>query len=111
MDTFNPQNFLTNKGPELYYFVIIYGSKPGDPLDDSRYGAHQRRTEIALRPRLPRSGMSMAEIEMFARVFTGYQWQDIKHTNFWHCEFCGACCEASLSRFHLLVFSKTNRRE
>lgn len=35
--------------------------------------------------------MTAVEIEEFCRLLTGYQWQDIKHNHFWHCEFCGAC--------------------
>lgn len=87
----NPRDFLKNKGPELEYTIIIYGSKPGDPLDESRSGANQRRVEITLRPRLPRANMPCAEIEAFAHIFTAFQWQDIKHTNYWRCEFCSTC--------------------
>ncbi len=87
---FSPRTLLNNTGPEVNYTMIVYGSTPGDPVNDDRYGMHQRRVEIVVRPRLPRDHMTIPEINEFCRLFMAYQWQDVKHTNFWHCEFCGA---------------------
>lgn len=96
---YDPDTLLSNKGPELIHQVLIYGSKPGDPLNDDRYGAHQRRAEMTLYLRLPRSGMTKNDIGAFANQFIGLQWPDLKHTQFWHCEFCGACLAVLTDRY------------
>ncbi len=88
---YDPDTVLSNKGPELIHNVLVYGSKPGDPLNDDRFGENQRRVEITLHPRLPRFGMAKDEIATFAKLFIAVQWPDLKHTQFWHCEFCGTC--------------------
>lgn len=87
---FNPRTLVDNKGPVIDFTIIAYGSKPGDPKDD-REG--QRRVEIAAHPRLPRDNMTDTEINEFCSLFLMYQWQDIKHNNYWHCEFCGKCLD------------------
>jgi len=79
--------------------MIVYGSTPGDPVNDDRYGIHQRRVEIVVRPRLPRDNMTIPEINEFCRLFMAYQWQDVKHTNFWHCEFCDKPTRVSKTNF------------
>ncbi|KLO17771.1 hypothetical protein SCHPADRAFT_846040 [Schizopora paradoxa] len=83
-----PDDLLTNKGKRIIFNVIIYGSKPGDPLNDERFGEHQRRCELTLYPRLPHNRMTKDEITSFAKQFLFYQWPDFKHTQFWHCEIC-----------------------
>jgi len=32
--------------------------------------------------------MAKDEIATFAKLFIAVQWPDLKHTQFWHCEFC-----------------------
>lgn len=88
-----PDDLLSNKGRKIVYNVVIFGSKPGDPprANDDLFGRHQRRAEITLYPRLPHNRMSKEEITSFAKQFLFYQWPDFKHTQFWHCEICGAC--------------------
>lgn len=88
---YDPNTLLSNKGPELIHEIVIYGSKAGDPFNDGRFGEDQRRAELTLYYHLPRSGMTRDDIVEFARQFMGLQWPDLKHTQFWHCEFCGAC--------------------
>jgi hypothetical protein len=46
----------------LELLIVAYASRDTAPLGDERYGADQRRLEIALRPKLPRAGMGPQEI-------------------------------------------------
>ncbi|KLO17763.1 hypothetical protein SCHPADRAFT_936784 [Schizopora paradoxa] len=101
-EIFNPRTFLDNTGPEIEYSIIVYGSKPGDTLTDARYGMHQRRVEINVFPRLPRNNMSAAEMDRFCASFLACFWWDIKHNNFWHCEFCDK--ESRVSKTNFMSF-------
>jgi hypothetical protein len=91
----------------LELLIIAYGSHDTDTLEDERYGADQRRLEIALRPKLPRAGMNPQEISEWANLWSTLQYQSIKHrcvaywtslsgtqtiamlhSQKWCCEFC-----------------------
>ncbi|KAI0066238.1 hypothetical protein BV25DRAFT_1797413 [Artomyces pyxidatus] len=74
--------------PVLNLLIIVYGSSSTDPVSDSRYGAHQRRLELELRPKLPMIGMSPAEISTWTSALVRRIHPDVKHSQRWHCEFC-----------------------
>ena len=71
--------------------IIVYGSAAGDPTDNSRFaGADQRRVEINFSPRVPDSKVSKPrEIRMWAQSLAQGLGTDVKHSQKWHCEFCG----------------------
>jgi hypothetical protein len=63
----------------LELLMIIYGSRDTDILGDERYGADQRRLEIALRPKLPRAGMNPMEISEWANLWCSLHYKNMKH--------------------------------
>lgn len=79
-------------GQVLDLTIIVYGSSENDPNDDSRFsGYNQRRVELEFRPPVPKADM-LGNVD---RMMTWAKWsiiellQDIKHSQKWHCEFCG----------------------
>ena len=79
-----------NTGPVMHLLVILYGSRKREEVSLDRFGEHQRRVEIDMRPRLPRPGMTPLEISQWAHHFVGVNYQSFKHSQKWHCEYCGA---------------------
>ncbi|KAF7789382.1 hypothetical protein EIP86_000326 [Pleurotus ostreatoroseus] len=79
------------KETRLELTVIVYGSAAGDPTDDSRFaGADQRRAEIEFSPRVPDNKVGKPnEIAMWANNLVQGLGTDVKHSQKWHCEFCG----------------------
>ncbi|KAK7052456.1 hypothetical protein R3P38DRAFT_2860441 [Favolaschia claudopus] len=68
--------------------AIVYGSCPTDPDNDDRFGPHQRRLELTLRPALPASAKTKEEkIKWLDRFFWRIS-RDMKHNRDWYCEFC-----------------------
>lgn len=78
-----------NTGPVMDITIIMYGSKKGETVSDDRFGDHQRRVEIKLSPRLPRPGMTSQEISRWANDLFSLCYPTFKHSQKWHCEFCG----------------------
>jgi hypothetical protein len=76
---FSPSPTLAMSAQTLELLLIAYGSRDTDTLSDDRYGADQRRLEIALRPKLPRAGMNPQEISEWANLWSTLQYQSIKH--------------------------------
>ena len=78
-------------GPKVELLIIAYGSKKGDPTDNSRYGSHQRRVEVTFGPHVPMElAGNMRRMQNWARDRVTATIMDIKHSQRWHCEFCGA---------------------
>ncbi|TFY63499.1 hypothetical protein EVJ58_g3213 [Rhodofomes roseus] len=72
-------------GPEyLHLLLLLYGSKKDDQLSDDRFGQDQRRVEVDLRLKLPRTDMHPPEIDRYAREFVGLNYASVKHTQKWH---------------------------
>ena len=84
------------EGPVLDLLLIAYGSSETDPNDNSRFnGADQRRVEVQLAPRIPAElAGNMRRMQGWARDKVHATVMDIKHSQRWHCEFCGAYCYA-----------------
>jgi hypothetical protein len=96
----------------LELLIIVYGSRDTDTLGEERYGADQRRLEIALRPKLPRAGMNPMEISEWANLWCSLHYKNMKHrcvssgsnrvedtqrmvmpgSQKWCCEFCSTSC-------------------
>ena len=79
-------------GPKLDLLIIVYGSAAGDPTDDSRYGADQRRAEVKLSPRVPAEiAGNMRRMQDWAQDVVSGLGLELKHSQQWRCEFCGGC--------------------
>ncbi|KZV64699.1 hypothetical protein PENSPDRAFT_587942 [Peniophora sp. CONT] len=73
----------------MHLLVILYGSRKREEVSLERFnGDQQRRVEIDMKPRLPRSGMTPSEVYEWARHFVGANYQSFKHSQKWHCEYC-----------------------
>ena len=81
-------------GPKVELLIIAYGSKKGDPTDNSRYGSHQRRVEVTFGPHVPMElAGNMRRMQMWANGLVQGLMLEMKHSQQWRCEFCGACSE------------------
>lgn len=82
----------STEGPTLDLLIIAYGSSENDPNNDSRFtGENQRRVEVQLAPRIPAElAGNMRRMQSWARDKVHATVLDIKHSQRWHCEFCGA---------------------
>ena len=77
--------------------LIAYGSSADDPTDDSRFsGEDQRRVVVTATPLVPAE--LLPGVQGNTRAITPWAQKvarrlvlDIKHSQSWHCEFCGKC--------------------
>lgn len=79
------------QGPLLDLLVIAYGSSDTDPNDDSRFsGEDQRRVEVKCSPRVPiEYAGNLRRMQDWAQGVVNKVVFDVKHSQRWHCEFCG----------------------
>ncbi|KAI0041004.1 hypothetical protein FA95DRAFT_1565845 [Auriscalpium vulgare] len=76
-------------GPELRLSVSIFGSAAGDPVThDPDDRPVPRILKLEMRPRMPHAGMSTPEFSQWAQSMLLRITPDLKHTQYWHCEFC-----------------------
>ncbi|KAI0791857.1 hypothetical protein C8Q75DRAFT_57617 [Abortiporus biennis] len=78
-------------GPEVTIELVVLGSAASDPpIDEIRFGPHQRRLEVKIQVTIP-------TMEMTKNTYLMQAWLkkvalqigvDLKHTQKWHCEFC-----------------------
>ena len=75
----------------LQLTMMAYGSSVDDPNDDSRFtGMDQRRIELYASPVIPATMMGDPEaLTPWAQKIARRMVLDIKHSQDWHCEFCG----------------------
>lgn len=76
----------------LQLTMIAYGSSKDDPVDDFvRFtGNDQRRVEVQATPLVPASLVgNVAQLTAWAQNVARGLVIDIKHSQQWHCEFCG----------------------
>ena len=72
--------------------MIVYGSSKDDPNDDSRFcGMDQRRVEITASPLVPSNKLGRIDtLTVWAENVAKRIMPDAKHSQEWHCAFCGA---------------------
>lgn len=92
--------------PFLNILLIIHGSRKHADFDSE----YDRRVEIDMRLHLPRSGMSGPEIEQFGRDFVFYHYTSLKHSQKWHCEFCGEFTVSKCETISLIGAGQTSLR-
>lgn len=85
------QHFDDSLLDRLQLTMIAYGSSADDPNDDSRFtGMDQRRVEIHAIPEVPAHLLGDADaLTPWAQGVARRAVLDIKHSQNWHCEFCG----------------------
>lgn len=98
------------KGPAVDLLLIAYSSSEDDPNNDSRFsGQDQRRVEVKLAPRVPAEiAGNMRKMTEWSRGKVNEIVLDIKHSQRWHCEFCGEYVHCSCVWRKLRRVSQTN---
>lgn len=94
-----------NAGPVLDLLIIAYGSSADDPAGDSRfYRPDQRRVEVKLAPRAPVSAAGdLRRMHEWSQGVLRNAIPDVKHSQRWHCEFCGALCAGAGGCAELMI--------
>lgn len=74
----------------LHFEVIVYGSFSGDGSDTRALGP-PRRVELQLRVRIPSREYDegLDAMNSWALMYAHDMCIDVKHSEKWHCAFCG----------------------